>query len=140
MSKNSTDTKKKGYSVCELCKKVAKNKCGRCSIVYYCSRECQKKHWPIHKKTCFARLTKKDVKSMKKDARKILRSGKIRHSQYNNPYANTKLALEHRWTSKGTTGYVSFKEQKSACRIEGSFRCQNRTNRENSEGKYHARQ
>jgi hypothetical protein len=27
-------------------------KCSRCNTAYYCSRECQKKHWKMHKKEC----------------------------------------------------------------------------------------
>lgn len=26
--------------------------CSRCYLDYYCGKECQAKHWPIHKKTC----------------------------------------------------------------------------------------
>jgi hypothetical protein len=28
------------------------NKCSRCKIVFYCSRECQQRHWPTHRTSC----------------------------------------------------------------------------------------
>jgi hypothetical protein len=28
------------------------SKCGRCLLILYCSRDCQKKHWSIHKGEC----------------------------------------------------------------------------------------
>ena len=31
---------------------LARHKCKRCSLVYYCSRECQAAHWPDHKGLC----------------------------------------------------------------------------------------
>jgi len=34
------------------CRKEGKKKCSSCEGAYYCSRECQKKHWKLHKKTC----------------------------------------------------------------------------------------
>ena len=37
---------------CPMCKKVAENKCTACKEVFYCSRECQKKHWKTHKIEC----------------------------------------------------------------------------------------
>lgn len=37
---------------CALCKEATSSKCGRCIKTYYCSRECQKSHWSLHKKTC----------------------------------------------------------------------------------------
>jgi len=32
-------------------------KCGRCKNQFYCSKECQKKHWLAHKKVCTAIMT-----------------------------------------------------------------------------------
>ena len=40
--------------VCFTCKKVCKNKCGKCKITPYCNKECQKKDYEEHKKVCTA--------------------------------------------------------------------------------------
>lgn len=50
---------------------TGKNLCGRCKQVQYCSRECQKAHWPTHKKTC-----KKQKKRYKKELKKYGKSTK----------------------------------------------------------------
>lgn len=42
--------------------------CGRCRTVLYCSTECQKKHWPIHKLTC-----NKEQKEEGRQAKQIIR-------------------------------------------------------------------
>ena len=57
----STEFKKTGEGrVCAACgKKGAKNVCSRCTLVHYCSRECQTKHWPDHKKAGCAKATPK---------------------------------------------------------------------------------
>jgi len=38
---------------CRWCDTTAKLRCGRCKRARYCSVECQTKHWPDHKRTCF---------------------------------------------------------------------------------------
>eukprot|EP01104_Vermistella_antarctica_P018553 TRINITY_DN6916_c0_g1_i1.p1 TRINITY_DN6916_c0_g1~~TRINITY_DN6916_c0_g1_i1.p1 ORF type:complete len:319 (+),score=23.18 TRINITY_DN6916_c0_g1_i1:135-959(+) len=43
---------KEGENRCDRCAKPAKNRCSRCSTVYYCTRECQKAAWRLHKKDC----------------------------------------------------------------------------------------
>ncbi|KAJ4491700.1 hypothetical protein C8R41DRAFT_981415 [Lentinula lateritia] len=46
---------------CELCKKsntseespaVRLRRCGKCKLVWYCSKKCQQEHWPLHKSDC----------------------------------------------------------------------------------------
>ena len=37
---------------CAVCEKLAKCLCSGCKHVFYCSRECQKKHWSSHKEEC----------------------------------------------------------------------------------------
>lgn len=40
--------------LCAGCKKAADNKCTNCRKVYYCGRDCQKRHWKQHKFECKA--------------------------------------------------------------------------------------
>ena len=41
---------------CNCCQRPGewKKKCGRCKEAYYCSRECQRWAWPVHKQHCYA--------------------------------------------------------------------------------------
>ena len=39
-------------SKCQACGKPSKKKCSRCEKVGYCCRECQRKDWKSHKKSC----------------------------------------------------------------------------------------
>ena len=39
-------------SPCEICKILTTTSCSQCHAIYYCSKECQKKDWFIHKYFC----------------------------------------------------------------------------------------
>ena len=36
---------------CTVCNQLTFQRCSNCQI-YYCSKNCQRKHWPEHKKEC----------------------------------------------------------------------------------------
>ena len=38
--------------ICATCNKAAETKCTNCRKVFYCSKECQKRHWKEHKYDC----------------------------------------------------------------------------------------
>jgi len=48
---------------CALCGQTTHSQCVGCKTVYYCTRECQKAHWKLHKKECASLANKKDVNS-----------------------------------------------------------------------------
>lgn len=39
-------------ALCEFCRGVARTRCSRCCVVFYCSEEHQRQHWPVHEKVC----------------------------------------------------------------------------------------
>lgn len=43
----------KSCNPCFVCRRVvATQRCARCKVVYYCTRECQESHWKFHKTWC----------------------------------------------------------------------------------------
>jgi hypothetical protein len=40
--------------ICFVCRKPTSLLCANCQLACYCSRECQKSVWKVHKKACFA--------------------------------------------------------------------------------------
>ncbi len=53
-------------TVCHKCKKADSAACGRCLLVRYCSKDCQRDDWPAHKLVCVEHTADKiaDVKNI----------------------------------------------------------------------------
>ena len=45
-------TKVPAYLKCENCEVKGKMRCGKCKTARYCSQNCQKTHWKVHKEKC----------------------------------------------------------------------------------------
>ena len=65
---------------CESCGKTGENlpRCGKCLLVRYCNKTCQRKHWKLHKKTC-GKIT--EISEKKKDFTSCLNEGQSSSSQ-----------------------------------------------------------
>ena len=55
-SSSSSKKKKKKKNTCLFCLQevVGCSRCSRCETALYCDRECQVKHWPVHKNNCMS--------------------------------------------------------------------------------------
>jgi hypothetical protein len=51
---NSSNKKKKKKNTCLCCLKEVEgcSRCSQCRTALYCDRDCQLKHWPVHKNIC----------------------------------------------------------------------------------------
>ena len=49
---DTTEIKENKVQKCGLCFQPSETKCSRCKVIYYCGVDCQRKHWPSHKKEC----------------------------------------------------------------------------------------
>ncbi len=54
MSINTSSSSKKKKNTCLCCLKEVEGLqgCSRCGTARYCGKECQVKHWPVHKNNC----------------------------------------------------------------------------------------
>ena len=48
-------------SKCNTCNNKATKVCSKCKRVHYCSRNCQKKDWKVHKYKCIKRRSVDDI-------------------------------------------------------------------------------
>ena len=51
-SSSNSSSKKKNTCLCCLKEVEGLQGCSRCGTAHYCDRECQEKHWPVHKNSC----------------------------------------------------------------------------------------
>ena len=87
--------------MCEICGEEAPKKCGKCMKVRYCSVECQKKDWPIHKSLCGQIGAKKNEKEDqdKENAKPNVREDPKQNQQpgkapiYENTFASKAMAF-----------------------------------------------
>ena len=52
VSNMNIDSHSKKYCLCCLKEVEGSSRCSQCRTALYCSRECQLKHWPVHKNIC----------------------------------------------------------------------------------------
>ena len=61
------------------CQKITPDarKCGGCRLESYCSAECQKAHWPVHKQKCLP--LQDEPGNLKSDPRALISRWKMKH-------------------------------------------------------------
>ena len=64
-------------SACALCGNPAAQKCNRCKVTYYCSREHQQQDWKTHKVMCTPPDGSSDGQTKKKTANEGSRLGQM---------------------------------------------------------------
>ncbi len=53
---------------CYVCHKGTTKRCSVCRVVFYCSRECQRRHWSQHKTNCVAVVEEVEVQHTEVEA------------------------------------------------------------------------
>ena len=81
--------------MCANCNAMATKKCASCKLVVYCSKECQKKHWPVHKTVCKIA----PMESCSKKTKKAVSPS----SSFVSVKATTQHSLEAKYTSRRGT-------------------------------------
>ena len=59
--------------LCSGCQAQKFSRCGRCQIVSYCSKDCQREHWPHHKRICKMFSRNIQFQSEQKDSDQIVK-------------------------------------------------------------------
>jgi hypothetical protein len=81
MSIDNSHSKKKKYYCLHCLKEVSTTlRCSRCETAIYCGRECQVKHWPVHKNSCQdSNNTEDDNKKLNMKALNHYNQGNSKH-------------------------------------------------------------
>ena len=81
---------------CQVTEEVAKifSKCSACKTVHYCSAECQKKHWPIHRPDCLRAQGKEVPDSVLRKSMRALAEREEREPIERNRRGETHKALQ----------------------------------------------
>ena len=63
--------------VCCLKKVEGSSRCSKCRTALYCNRDCQEKHWPVHKNVCRDSNAEDSDEKLEIKASNYLRQGNI---------------------------------------------------------------
>jgi hypothetical protein len=58
------------------------SRCSQCSVVYYCSRDCQRTDWKVHKPKCNAAVEEKAAQDAQANKQTSTRVNKLRLRRY----------------------------------------------------------
>lgn len=84
---------------CVMCMKEASKQCSGCHAFWYCGKECQRKHWKVHKVDC-GRV--KELQEM--TPKKLLSEMEEREQEFNKA---TEIVRRHRETAQCKTVWVT---------------------------------
>eukprot|EP00427_Karlodinium_veneficum_P052610 CAMPEP_0169368362 /NCGR_PEP_ID=MMETSP1017-20121227/34204_1 /TAXON_ID=342587 /ORGANISM="Karlodinium micrum, Strain CCMP2283" /LENGTH=237 /DNA_ID=CAMNT_0009466549 /DNA_START=50 /DNA_END=760 /DNA_ORIENTATION=- len=84
---------------CVMCLKPASKQCSGCKSFWYCDRECQRKHWRIHKMDCG-----KTASAQTMTPKTLLDEINVREKEFQ---IAAEIVRKHRESSEGKSVYVT---------------------------------
>jgi len=83
-NENSATRIKKHHCLCCLKEVSGSLRCSQCRTALYCGRECQLKHWPVHKNICQDSNNDDSIEKLKKKAQNHYEQGMYHYFIINN--------------------------------------------------------